>query len=124
MSTYDVDFRLEGDVLHVRLSGEFPSERLDREGSLFQPLVDACVSHNSKKALIDARDLRIGIDALGVFRAGKDAAALTRVGLRVAILAREDMLDPLFDDVAFNRGGVVSIFMDMDTALEWLAQQL
>lgn len=57
-----------------------------------------------------------------MFRAGEDAAFLARVGLRIVILAREDMLDSFFEDVASNRGGNVGIFTDMDTACDWLGR--
>jgi hypothetical protein len=99
MTGYKEDFRFEDGVLHVRLSGKFPNERLGRGENLFQPLIDACSTHNCKKALIDARDSQVDFDTVALFQAGEDAAFLTRVGLRIALLAREDMLDPFFDNV-------------------------
>ena len=120
MKGYKEDFRLEGGVLHVHLSGTFPNELLRSGGNLFQPLIDECLTHNCKNALIDARDLQVDFSTMAIFQAGEDAAALTGVGLRIAIVAREDMLDPFFENVAFNRGGYLGVFTDMDTALTWL----
>ncbi|MDH4230975.1 MAG: hypothetical protein OEW04_02975 [Nitrospirota bacterium] len=120
MKGYNEDFRFEGGVLHVHLSGKFPNELLGRGENLFQRLIDACSAHNCKKALIDARDLQVDFDTMALFRAGQDAAFLTRVGLRIAMLAREDMLDPFFDTVVANRGGRIGIFTDMDSARDWL----
>jgi len=120
MDKYNEDFRIEKGVLTVRLSGEFPKERLRGGNNIFQPLIDACSNNNCKKALIDARDLQVNFDTLDLFQTGGDAAILTRIGLRIALLAREDMLDPFFDNVTFNRGGRIGIFTDMDTAREWL----
>jgi len=120
MKVYNEDFRFKDGVLHVRLSGKFPNKRLGRGENLFQPLIDACSTHNCKKALIDARDLQVDFGTMVMFQAGEDAAFLTRFGLRIAIMARKDMLDPFFDNVAYNRGGQIGIFTNMDTARDWL----
>jgi hypothetical protein len=120
MTDYNVDFRFEDGVLHVCLSGKFPKELLGRAENVFQPLIDACSTNNCKKALIDARDLQVDLGDWGLFQAGIDAATLVRFGLRVAFLAREDMLDSFFDDIVETRGGQVGIFTDRDAALDWL----
>ena len=120
MNGYKEAFRLEDGVLRVLLSGKFPNELLGRVENVFQPLIDACSAHNCKRALIDARDLQVDFDTMAMFQAGEDAAFLNRLGLRIALLAREDMLDPFFANVVSNRGGDVGIFTDMDSALDWL----
>jgi len=120
MNGYKEDFRFEDGVLHVHLSGKFPNELLGRAENVFQPLIDACSAHNCKRALIDARDLQVDFDTVAMFQAGEDAAFLNRLGLRIALLSREDMLDPFFANVVSNRGGDVGIFTDMDSALDWL----
>jgi len=120
MERYHQSFRVEKGVLHVRLSGEFPDELLHDLENLFRPLMDACARYDCKKALIDVRDLQVHFDTFALFRSGKDAAFLGSLGIRVALLAREDMLDPFFDNVAHNRSNQVSVFTDIDPALEWL----
>ncbi len=120
MKGYNEDFRYEDGVLYVRLSGKFPDELLRGGKNLFQPLIDACLSYNCKKALIDSRSLHVDLDTIALFQAGKDAAFLTRIGLRIALLAREDMLDTFFDDVVFNHGGNIGIFTEDDAARDWL----
>lgn len=120
MAGYNDDFRVEDGVLHVRLSGTFPKELLGNEQNLFQPLIDACLAHNCKKALVDARDLQADFGTTELFQAGKDAAFLTRVGLRIALVAREDMRDTFFDTVVANRGGHAVVFTDIDAARDWL----
>lgn len=123
MKGYDEEFRFEDGVLHVRLSGTYPVQRAPGEGNLFQPLIDGCAAHGCRKALIDARTLDVALGTMGLFQAGTDAAHLTRSGLRIALLARPDMLDPFFEDVARNRGGDVGVFTDADAARAWLMER-
>ena len=120
MNSYHQSFQIKKDVLHVHLSGKFPDELLRSPKNLFQPLIDACSTYNCQKALIDVRDLELQFDTLALFRSGEDAAFLTYIGIRIALLAREDMLNPFFDNVAYNRGGRVGVFTKIDSAQEWL----
>jgi hypothetical protein len=123
VNEYKENFKFEDGILHVHLSGKFPNEMLREQKNLFQPLIDACSTSKCKKALIDARDLEVEFGIMALFQAGEDAASLARIGLHVALLAREDMLNTFFDNVVFNRGGDVGIFTDMDAALEWLQSE-
>jgi hypothetical protein len=120
MKEYRQAFRVEDDILYVRLSGEFPKDLLKRHENLFQPLIEACLSQKCEKSLIDARELEIDFNTVAMFQAGVDASFLSRIGLRVALVAREDMIDPFFDDVAKNRGAVIGVFTDMISARNWL----
>ena len=112
MKEYIEDFRFEGGVLQVRLSGKFPEAVLRQEKNLFQPLIDACSTYKCKPALVDARNLQVNFGTMALVRAGGEAASLARLGLRVAFLARPDSIDPFFDTVTANRGGNVGVFTD------------
>jgi hypothetical protein len=127
MKKYNEDFLVENGVLYVRLTGEFPNELFHKgdklfrnKENLFQPLINACSAYNCKRALIDARDLQVDFGTVELFQAGRDAALLTRDDLRVAILAREDMRDGFFEYVVREYGGSLSVFTNMDIALDWL----
>lgn len=120
MDEYKQEFQDQDDVLLVRLSGQFPRELLRQQRNLFQPLIDACHAHERKKAIVDARELQTDFDTMEIFELGESAVTLTRHGLRVALVARQNMLDRLFEDVAFNRGGVIGVFTDMDEARDWV----
>lgn len=122
MDEYNVEFHLQGSMMYVRLSGRFPNELLGEKKNAFQPLVDACSAQGCTKALLDARDLRVDFSTMELLAIGTDAASLRKLGLRVAFLAREDMIDPFFDDVAFNRGGIIGVFTDMNAATDWLEE--
>jgi hypothetical protein len=120
VNEYNVDFRFEDGVLNVRLSGEFPKEKLQEAQNVFQPLIEACSAQKCSKALIDARDLRTGFNTSELFRSGLDAVSLASSGLHTALVARKDMIDPFFEDVVHNRGGHIGVFTDIEGALEWL----
>lgn len=120
MNEYNVDFRFDDGILYVNLSGKFPKELLKEEMNLFKPLMDACSTYKCNKALIDATALEVDFQTMDLFRAGADAATLIHLGMRMALLAREDMLNPFFDNVVHNRGGLVGVFTDMNTAHDWL----
>ena len=120
MVEYNQEFHNEDGLLLVRLSGTFPKELLRSGQNLFQPLIDECQAQNCKMALIDARKLLVYFSTMAIFHAGEDAAVLGRLGLRVAIVARLDMIDSFFEDVAFNRGGNIGVFTDMGAARDWL----
>jgi len=120
VSTYREDFRLEDGILYVRLSGKFPNDLLNEAPNLFQPLIDACSTYKCDKALIDATDLEVNLSTMEVFRAGDDTGSLARLHILVAILAREDMINYLFEVVAINRGANVRVFTNVDAARTWL----
>src|SRR5215472_3228570 len=120
MNDYKVEFKLEGSVLHVRVSGQFPYEKLEQPGNAFQRLIDACVASQRNKILLDSRELQAKFSTIQVFRAGNDAVSLTAAGIWLAIVTRKDLRDPFFDDVVANRGGRVGVFMDINAARDWL----
>jgi hypothetical protein len=120
MSGYYENFSVHDGVMQVRLSGRFPNELLQEGKNAFQPLIDACSEHGCRTVLIDARCLQVSFSTMELLELGKDAAYLRKLGLRVAFLAREDMLDPFFDNVAFNRGAIIGVFTDLSAANDWL----
>ena len=120
MENYKEEFMFEDQVLHVRLSGTFPNELFHKKDNLFQPLIDACSAHECRKVLIDARDLAVNFNTFQMFDAGENALILNQLGLRVALLPREDMIDPFFENVVSNRDGKIGVFTEKQAALKWL----
>jgi len=76
MSKDQEEFRVENGVLYIHLSGKFPKELFDRKENLFQPLIDACSTHQCTRALVDARDVQLDFDIRALFRAGEDCRIL------------------------------------------------
>jgi len=42
MNDYKVEFKLEGNVLSVRVSGQFPYEKLEKPENAYQRFIEAC----------------------------------------------------------------------------------
>ena len=122
MNDYKVEFKLEETVLLVRVSGQFPHEKLEQPGNAFQRFIDACLASQRNKILIDSRELQARLSTTQLFRAGTDAVSLTSAGIWLAIVTRKDLRDPFFEDVVANRGGHIGVFTDMDTARAWLGK--
>ena len=120
MNEYKVEFQLEESLLYVRVSGRFPHEKLEQPGNSFQRFIDACAASQRNKVLLDARELEARFSTIQLFRAGKDAVSVTSAGIWLAILTREDLHDPFFEDVVANRGGHIGVFMEMQDARAWL----
>lgn len=122
MKDYIEEFKFEDQVLQVRLSGNFPDDLLRKQGNVFQPLIDACATNKCRKALIDARELSVGLNTFQMFDAGENAVIFEQLSLRVALVARDDMIDPFFENVVSNRGGKIGVFTDKEKALAWLGK--
>ena len=120
MNEYKVELKLEESFLYVRVSGQFPNERLEQPGNAFQRFIDACLACRRNKILIDSRELQARFSTIQLFRAGKDAVSLAEAGIWLACLTRNDLRDPFFEDVVANRGGRIGVFTEMDAARAWL----
>ena len=91
--------------------------------NLFAPLVEECKQGSCREAIVDARELQVEFGTAELFRAGVDAASLNEFALRVALIAREDMLSSFFDDVTHNRAAPVRVFTDLESARLWLHER-
>ena len=122
MNQYTQKFRVEGGVVHARLAGTYPNARLAKKENLFKPLIDECRRENCFEAIVDARELQVEFDTVALFRAGVDAASMNEFGLRVALIARKNMISSFFADVTHNRGAQVEVFTDRESAQTWLRE--
>jgi hypothetical protein len=116
------EFRVKEGVMHLRLAGRLPNEVLHGELNVFTPLINLCEESQCQQVVIDSRDLEVDLDTLEIFRAGVDASDLTRHGLRIALVARQEMMSSFFDDVIHNRAAPVRVFTDPDAAATWLRE--
>jgi hypothetical protein len=100
-----------------------PVERLAIQENLFTPLIEECTRQNCRDAIVDARELQVDFNTIAMFRAGVDAASLNAFGLRVALVARPDMMSSFFEDVTHNRCAQVQVFTDPESARAWIQER-
>jgi hypothetical protein len=124
MESYTREFRVEGPVIHVRLAGTYPKERLASKTNAFDTLIDACQKEGCRAAIIDSRELKVELDTMELFRAGVDAAALNQYGLYLAFVTRRELISSFFTDVMLNRGAQAGIFTDMESAQSWINERV
>jgi hypothetical protein len=84
---------------------------------------DQLARHQTSHLLVDARQLANTITTLELFQFNSSHSANHPHGVRIAGLVRSDQLDDgLFsENVAQNRGVMMKIFTDDETALAWLS---
>jgi hypothetical protein len=120
MNNYNLEFQFIENILFIKLSGTFKNDILKDGQNVFQPLIDECKKNQCTKVIIDASSLQADLGVTELFRAGEDAAKLSRYGLRVAFLARNETIDSFFNNVIYNRGGETGVFTNRNAALSWL----
>jgi hypothetical protein len=119
---YEEKFSVDGDVLVVVLKGPFPKKQIFGSAeNVFTQLGNACSQHGLCKVLLDARELEVRMETMDLFRSGSDLAGIAEPGFRAALVARPELIDRFFEDVAANRGACVRVFTDAEEARAWLA---
>jgi hypothetical protein len=77
-------------------------------------------SRNIWKVLLDATGGSSLVGAFDKFEIGVELARAADRRLRLAVVARAEVVDHFFETVARNRGGAVRVFTDEAAALLWL----
>jgi hypothetical protein len=76
------------------------------------------------RVLIDCRELAVPRDTLTRFSMGEYIAEFWRPPVKVAALAGEAMVNDKFAEiVAVNRGAWFAVFLDEESAMQWLMQE-
>jgi hypothetical protein len=116
------EFTIQEETLGVLCTGECTRGEIlawiDRiaEMKRAHPPIEQC--------LIDCREARFQIDIFGRFQIGEYAALkLAGLRVRVALLAREEMITRVIENTAYNRGLRMFTTHDEDAARAWLADR-
>jgi hypothetical protein len=117
--SYRLDIVKEAGYLRMTFTGPFS---LDAARSAVDAGVEACKKENCEKVLFDCRSMTGDIDVLDRFDVGQYSASTVPHTVRIAVLGREDHIlpDRFFENVVRNRGLTLTVFSDMDKAVEWL----
>ena len=75
------------------------------------------------RILLDTRGLLPPASETTRFMTGEHIARIFRPPLRVAALARPEMINRFVENTAWNRGAIFAVFSDEAEALEWLRRE-
>jgi len=117
--SHNVEITKSEEYLQITFSGPFsPTAARDSVDTM----VTACAREGCSKVLFDCRPMTGDMSVSDRFETGTYGAAKIPVQIKIAMLGREDQISPdnFFETVARNRGVNVTVFSDIDAALEWL----
>jgi len=122
------EMRSDGDLLRVRLAGEFSLDEAKRN---FLEIMEAVALHKTTRVLFDGRAITGNPRTIDRFCYGEFVAdAVARHQTRLAsgpILFAYALKEPVFnpkkfgETVAVNRGMLIRMFDNLEEALQWLA---
>jgi hypothetical protein len=117
MNTFDIDIIEEAGILRVTLSGPGTyANLLHAAGTISAETKSRAIWH----VLCDATAITAPVGALEKFEAGVELARGADRRLKMAVVARIEVIDYIFENVARSRGVTVAVFRDERAALQWL----
>jgi len=117
MNAFEIDIVQEGDILRLRLKGPGAHAHLLRAVAT---IITETTSRDIWRVLCDATAVTAPTGAFEKFEAGVALARGADHRLKMAVIARIEAIDYIFENVARNRGVSVAVFKDEDAALKWL----
>ena len=120
--SYELSFKKEPDYLYVQVTGIRTVENFIAMGMDFLTVAD---KHGYSKVLLDMREMTGELNTLDSYKLGtKDLSELWHtIGRpKVSVIDLEANRErfEFMENVAVNKGVNLSIFTDVDKAMEWL----
>ena len=119
---YSIEYHPDNSYVRLTLQGEaslaeFEQARSDARNQLAR--------HQTNCLLVDSRQLTTTITTFELFQFNSSHGTNHPQGVRIAGLVRDDQMeDGLFsENVAQNRGVMMKMFTDSETAVAWLSGQ-
>jgi hypothetical protein len=88
--------------------------------SFLQEFADVCNREHLEKALIDGLALEDRISIWDRYQIGEEYVRVVGLKIRVAVVARRNLIDLTTENVVANRSGRIKVFHEMESALKWL----
>ncbi len=117
MNTFEITIKVEGGILWFTLKGPGTYVHLLRAVAA---IVTETKSREIWHVLCDATGVAAPAGAFEKFEAGVELARGADPRLKMAVVARIEVIDYIFENVARNRGVSVAVFKNEATALHWL----
>jgi len=88
--------------------------------SLLHEFADVGKRDNWEKALVDGLSLEGPISIWDRYQVGEEYVKVMGSKIRVALVAKRDLIDLTMENVVVNRSGKFKVFHDIESALRWL----
>jgi hypothetical protein len=110
-------FENRGDYLFVKATEPYS---LKLTFSILREFANICNREHLEKALIDVLILDSRISIWDRYQIGEEYVRVVGSKIKVAVVARRDLIDLTMENVVVNRSGRIKVFHEMESALKWL----
>lgn len=117
MNSFAIEAREEGGILRIALKGPGTHAHLLRAVAA---IISETQSREIWHILCDATAVTPPTGAFEKFEAGVELARNADRRMKMAVVARIEVIDYIFENVARNRGVSVAVFKSESAALRWL----
>jgi hypothetical protein len=107
----------KGDYLFAEASGPYSLEVLM---STIHQVAKHCRKENLNKAVIDLRNMEGDPSILDRYRLGIEIANVWKWSIKVAVIARAEVVNHMSENTAVNRGARMLTTSNESQAMEWL----
>lgn len=110
-------FENRGGYLFVKVTEPYS---LKGTFAFLREFADICNQEHLEKALIDVLVLEDRISIWDRYQIGEEYVKVMGSKIRVAVVARRNLIDLTMENVVVNRSGRIKVFHEMESALKWL----
>ena len=110
-------FENRGSYLFVKITEPYS---LKLAFSILREIADVCNRDHLEKALIDMLAFEGPISIWDRYQIGEEYIRVIGSKIKVAVVARRDLIDLTMENVVVNRGGRAKAFQEIEPALKWL----
>ena len=121
VNAFEIEVAEEGGVLRLSLKGPGTHAHLLRAVAT---IITETKSREIWQVLCDARAVTAPTGAFEKFEAGVELARGADRRMKMAVVARVEAIDYIFENVARNRGVSVAVFRNEGAALQWLRSSI
>jgi len=110
-------FENRGSHLFVKITEPYS---LKGTFSFLREFAEICNREHLEKALVDGLILEGPISIWDRYQIGEEYARVVGPKIKVAFIAKRDLIDLTMENVIVNRSGRIKVFHGMEFALKWL----
>lgn len=110
-------FENRGGYLFVKINEPYS---LKGTFAFLQEFAETCNREHLEKALIDVLILEDHISIWDRYQIGEEYVKVVGSKIRVAVVARRNLIDLTMENVVVNRTGRIKVFHETESALKWL----